>query len=337
MNGSDSISKAASTRHIWSYVIITCLFSWSFWLASGVLGRQYSGAYDFRWLIAQVGVFGPSLTALLVSGWMQKGLRANALRTFPFLLLPLIIPGILIAVSAPSGVIEYSPTVTAVAGSVCILVMLYFSSLNRRLLNPGTGDVYQRPGIKWVFLSFTFFPALFLLAWLLVNIPGGSWEITSLHRGAGGFAVILLGAFAHNLLLGGPLGEEIGWRGFLLPKLLQGNSPLAASLKLGVLWALWHLPIDLSAGTSGEVAAAILFRIISALSFSVLFTWFYLHKGNLLAFLILHTVINMLPDLGFSRYESSILLFVVFCAITAMIISASSAVFRHTSGQVHRA
>ena len=45
------------------------------------------------------------------------------------------------------------------------------------------------------------------------------------------------------LVLGGPLGEEIGWRGFLLPHLQQRRSPLLASLIVGAVWFVWHLPL----------------------------------------------------------------------------------------------
>jgi membrane protease YdiL (CAAX protease family) len=331
MDKTDGANKATS-RCIWSFIVITCLLSWPFWLASGILSRQGLGTFDFHWLSAQIGVFGPSLTALLVSGIMRKELRYNALWTLPLLLLPLVIPGVLTAASAPLGIAEFSPLISVATVVVSIAVMLFFSSLNRRLSSPGTGELYGRPGAKWILLSITFFPALFLLAWVLVNLQGGGWTILTFRNNAGGFAWVLLVSFAHNLLLGGPLGEEIGWRGFLLPQLLKGHSPLAASLMLGVVWALWHLPIDLYAGHSLEVAAAIFFRMISALSFTILFTWFYLHKGNLLVALLLHTSINMLPDLGFSGYHVSMILFVVLTAVAAFIVSAFSPVFRSSSG-----
>jgi membrane protease YdiL (CAAX protease family) len=53
-------------------------------------------------------------------------------------------------------------------------------------------------------------------------------------------ALTYLGAFAFMVVLGGPLFEEPGWRGFALPR--QLNGPLIGGLILESLWALWHLP-----------------------------------------------------------------------------------------------
>jgi membrane protease YdiL (CAAX protease family) len=45
------------------------------------------------------------------------------------------------------------------------------------------------------------------------------------------------------LIVGGPLGEEIGWRGFALPRLLPRLGPLGSSVAIGAMWLVWHLPL----------------------------------------------------------------------------------------------
>jgi membrane protease YdiL (CAAX protease family) len=50
------------------------------------------------------------------------------------------------------------------------------------------------------------------------------------------------------LVLTDGLGEETGWRGFALPRLLDRTGPLPASLLLGVMWAVWHLPLFWTVG-----------------------------------------------------------------------------------------
>lgn len=51
-----------------------------------------------------------------------------------------------------------------------------------------------------------------------------------------------------STLLGGPLGEEPGWRGYALPRLEQRFGPLGASLLIGLVWVGWHLPLFLVPG-----------------------------------------------------------------------------------------
>jgi membrane protease YdiL (CAAX protease family) len=58
-----------------------------------------------------------------------------------------------------------------------------------------------------------------------------------------------------RLVVGGALGEELGWRGFALPRMQAKRSALTVSLILGGIWASWHLPFYLSgAQTLSEFA-----------------------------------------------------------------------------------
>jgi len=305
------------------------VLSWPIWLASGVLSRGGSGPYDLRWLVAQIGVFGPTFAALIVSGTAAGELRRNSLRAIPIVLAPLVVPGLLIAQAAPAKVAQLPPLPSVAAVIVAAVVVAFFSPLNRRLLLPATGEPQARPGVGWIVLSVTLLPALFLGAWLVAGSRSGVLEISALQGGPIASLWIVVVCFAHNLLLGGSLGEEIGWRGFLLPALLRRMGPLAASVVLGVVWGLWHLPIDLAVGFGLHGIGAVVARVFFAVPLSVLFTWFFLRSGgSMLVALLLHTSINVMGDLGLSSFEASGVLFFLVETAVALVVVVASPLFR---------
>jgi membrane protease YdiL (CAAX protease family) len=84
-------------------------------------------------------------------------------------------------------------------------------------------------------------------------------------------------------LFQGPLAEELGWRGFLLPRLLQKYSPLLASVILGLIWAAWHINMFSSPPRSFAVFTA------SAVAVSILMTVLFLHtRGSILLAIVMH-------------------------------------------------
>lgn len=74
-----------------------------------------------------------------------------------------------------------------------------------------------------------------------------------------------------------PIGEEIGWRGYALPRLQRRHGSLRASLILGGLWSLWHIPMLIA---SGMALAPALLMLVSFLPGSLFFTWFYNRTGR---------------------------------------------------------
>ncbi len=96
---------------------------------------------------------------------------------------------------------------------------------------------------------------------------------------------------------GGPLGEEIGWRGFALPRLQLRYGALLATLLLGVLWACWHLPEFLTPSQGGGpgVGLAAFYQqfpifLLMVIALSIIFTWVFNNTlGSLFLVILLHT------------------------------------------------
>lgn len=104
--------------------------------------------------------------------------------------------------------------------------------------------------------------------------------------------------YAAKLFAGGGLGEELGWRGFALPRLEAVMSPLGASVVIGAAWGVWHAPAFFfgGAGKEGGLVLLALFTIYTC-ALSILFTVLY-HKtgGSLLLTALLHAALNSTED-----------------------------------------
>jgi uncharacterized protein len=107
--------------------------------------------------------------------------------------------------------------------------------------------------------------------------------------------------FAINLFFS-PFWEEVGWRGYLLPRLETSMKPLAASIALGIVWAFWHTPLYLKEITGGRAGTAYLLCFFASLllcffaltlGLSILFAWAYnTTRGNLSVLILLHASLN---------------------------------------------
>lgn len=94
------------------------------------------------------------------------------------------------------------------------------------------------------------------------------------------------------LVIGGPLGEEFGWRGYVLPRLEARWGPLWASLGLGVIWAAWHLPLFFVSASAQHSVPFGLYALLAP-PLSVVMTWVYYRSGHsLLLAMLFHGAVN---------------------------------------------
>ena len=98
------------------------------------------------------------------------------------------------------------------------------------------------------------------------------------------------------LLIGGPSGEEFGWRGFLLPRVQPILGMLKASVTIGLVSAVWHLPLFLIPITAQSRVPFGLF-VVRTIAFSIISTWLYNgSRRSLLLVLLFHASLNTWPN-----------------------------------------
>jgi hypothetical protein len=118
-----------------------------------------------------------------------------------------------------------------------------------------------------------------------IRVATGDWPA---------FGTVPIALMLGATLLSTPVqaGEEIGWRGYALPRLTVQLGPRLASLLLGVIWALWHLPLFFIAGTT-TTGQSFAVYLTSVIALSVALAWVYQRTGgSLLLVMLMHAAIN---------------------------------------------
>lgn len=147
--------------------------------------------------------------------------------------------------------------------------------------------VRGRVGLRWWLAAL----ALAMLAPLAVGVSmlfGGTTPLVSQTI----FGLLFL--FVFHIFPGSALGEEIGWRGFVLPRLQTRHSALKASLVIGILWGCWHLPLWLRGNESHSISLYGPF-VVAVVASSVMCTWLYNNTGGSLLIIVLYHAASNLP------------------------------------------
>lgn len=145
---------------------------------------------------------------------------------------------------------------------------------------------------KWLAVVFLIPVITSGLTILVINILGGKipWDLAPLP-------LILAAPIFIVIFLTQALPEEYGWRGFALDRLQSRWNALTASLVLGFLWGLWHLPLHFMIGTTQEVIPVVEF-ILKQMVGAIFFTWIYNNtKRNVFLAILMHAVWNVFGGL----------------------------------------
>lgn len=195
--------------------------------------------------------------------------------------------GLVAAKVLPEGAIQLG----ALSPSIAAFIFAFAHSGARGIGQLGKCILQWRAPVHvWVFtLLFLIVPAI-ISAFLTGLITGNAFTFDTLPPLFSVIPMILI------LTVFAGLGEEFGWRGYLLPSLMDRHSALTASLIVGLAWGIWHIPLFFTPGAVQQewaqqagLFAAIAGYIIFCVVWSIQYTWIFIRSnGSVLLAAVFH-------------------------------------------------
>ena len=146
-----------------------------------------------------------------------------------------------------------------------------------------------RIGGRWYLSAALTIPVLAFIAVGLRKVLGGSDIAPDIDYSLSAILPEIAPILIFTLVIS--LGEELGWRGYVLPRLQVRLNALQASLVLGVIWGFWHFPGFLI-GTGVPLETPFIVIMLWIIPFTILITWVYNSTGSVVAAIVMHTSAN---------------------------------------------
>ncbi len=184
-----------------------------------------------------------------------------------------------------TGFLVFGPSIAGV-------IVTVITSGKDGLRDMGQRALRWRVGFRWWAVAL-FFTGLILLFSIAIN--------ALLGYGFPSFAFLrqewyLIPLVFLITIIGGPLGEEFGWRGFALPNLQRKWGPMVASIIIGIVWALWHIPLFFQPESiHAQIGLELLpVYVVGEIALAIIITWVYNKTGSslLVSGIILHNADN---------------------------------------------
>ena len=282
-------------KQLFCFFLLTYLLSWIVWFMTPVLSNDI----QIQNLFIYIGFYGPAVSAVIIAGTL--GLNNQPAPTLRYWITYAASFLVVFAVNYLSMDVFQIPK-----NSNSIMLMAAIALLAALVLS---GPVSKNRGIrrlllyikkakvhwKWHIIALLGVPLLTLLSLFIDLILGGQLDgkffNEPLYIEIYNRIIIYLAIFIYG---NAALGQEPGWRGFALHRLLTKFNPLLASVIVGAIWTLWHAPLYLIGFYEGGVAA-LLVRFLWNIPLAIPFTWIYMKtQGSLLHVALFNTAVNTL-------------------------------------------
>jgi membrane protease YdiL (CAAX protease family) len=180
-------------------------------------------------------------------------------------------------------ILIYAPSIAG------LTLTIIFEGWNGLITLFKRGLTYVKP--KWWLIALFFLPIILLIFGFFSYLTGFDASSFNWNLFFGTFPLLVFSL--HIFTDAGPIGEELGWRGYALPRLLQLHSPVVATSILSVFWTLFHLVAFLAPGTN-QYGMSFIWFALWCFSLCFIMTWLYMStSGNwIVSGLLQHYIIN---------------------------------------------
>jgi len=279
-----------------SFFLFTFVISWG-------LGFSYyainNPGQEFLFPLAAVATCGPALAGIIVSRICNTEPKLESKRQFwiAFPIALVVSTGVFLANNVIINKAPLSPIMIIFLIIIAIPVAYIMSAAFSRVpsVRRYLASVYQvRRVWGWLLLAPIVMLGLDLLSILISNQLGRHMVSRSDLPTIGlPLLKIITITFLYQLFFFNLSGEEIGWRGFALPRLLARTNPIAASLVLTFFWAIWHAIYWDAQGDPVFTLQYWTDTFVRLFPATVLINWFYVRsKGSILVAGVLHAISN---------------------------------------------
>lgn len=291
----NKLANWIKSHQIAAFFIIAFAITWG-------LGFSYFAIYKGMFFLFPLGFIatcGPALAGILITIVTNIQPRQGSSKSprIAFLVAWVVSALVWLAYAIRFELVPFSPALVALILVSVVPVAFVISMAYSRIpaVKCYVSSLTRLRGVwGWSLLALALYPALILLSVPVSNLLGRQ-PVATAQLSETGLALISLVAvkFLYQFFFFNATGEEVGWRGFALPRLQARTSPVIASLILAFFWIPWHFFLWKS---QGQPVTAWNFWIENGsliLLSSIITAWFYNRsKGSILVAGILHAAEN---------------------------------------------